>query len=119
MEVIMDINKQVFMQAAIVIDQITREYLDFIATKRQFVAERLINASAIDDDTYEAISSAVDRTLSIMRHVEEMGTGDSTGHKVRQKRLAEVKSIMHIARSHPQSALKRLDGLPKKKLVNA
>lgn len=112
-------NKEVFMYAAIAIDKIVREYLDFVATRRQFLEERLLKASYLEDESYEAVSEAVERTLSVMRHVEEMGTGDSSGHRLRQKRIAEVKSIMHVARSHPESAIKRLQSLPSKNLVNA
>lgn len=113
-------NKEVFMYAAIAIDRIVREYIDFVApAKREYLEERLMKASYLEDESYEAVSEAVERTLSVMRHVEEMGTGDSSGHRLRQKRIAEVKSIMHVARSHPESAIKRLQSLPSKNLVNA
>jgi hypothetical protein len=112
-------NKEVMMYAAIALDKIVNGYLDFIATKREFLSDKMIKASCIEDETYEAISAAVVRTLHIMKNVEELGTGDATGHRLWQKRLAEIKSIMHIARSHPSAAIARLKALPSKKLMNA
>ena len=111
-------EKEIFMQAAIAIDKITREYLDFVVTKRNYVSDRIMRASHINGETFTAINDAVDRTLHVMRDIEEMGTGDSSGHRVRQKRLAEIKSILHVARSHPGSAIKRLKVLPTKRILN-
>lgn len=116
----MDTQKEVFMYAAIALDKITSDFLDFInPASRAYLGERVMQASAIDGDEYSDITAAVDRTLSLMKHIEENGTGDVSGHRLRQKRMAEIKSIMHIARSHPQSAIKRLKELPSKALVNA
>ena len=116
----MDTQKEVFMYGAIAVDKIVRDFMDFIAPgTREYLGERIMRASTIEGDSYHDIAVAVDRTLSIMRHIEENGTGDVAGHRLRQKRLAEVKSIMHIAQSHPQSAIKRLKELPSKNLVNA
>ena len=116
----MDTNKEVFMYAAIAINKITQDFLDFInPAAREYLGERIMRASSIDGEDYRDIVTAVDRTVGLMRHIEENGTGDVAGHRLRQKRMAEVKSIMHIARSHPQSAIKRLKELPSKNLVNA
>lgn len=116
----MDTTKEVVMYAAIAIDRIINEYLNFISpAKREVLAERLIKVSTVEEDTPSSVCAAVDRTLHIMKAVEEGGTGDSSGHKLRQKRMAEVKSIMHIASAYPSAAISRLQALPKKQLVNA
>ena len=78
-----------------------------------------MRASYVEDEDYQSISDAVGRTLHIMKNVEELGTGDVSEHRRWQKRLAEIKSIMHIARSHPDAAIRRLQSLPTKKLLNA
>lgn len=116
----MDTNKEVVMYAAIAIDRIVNEYLNFVSpAKRELLSERLIRASTVEEDTVRSVGAAVDRTLHIMKAIEEGGTGDSAGHKLRQKRLAEVKSIMHIANAYPSAAIDRLKSLPSKKLANA
>lgn len=113
-------DKEVLMYAAVAVNQIVNGYMDFLApAKREYLAERLMRASYIEEETYQSVSEAVGRTLHIMKNVEELGSGDMTGHRQWQRRLAEVKSIMHIARSHPQAAVSRLKTLPTKKLLNA
>ena len=116
----MDTSKEVVMYAAIAIDRIVSEYLDFVSpAKREVLADRIIKASTVEEDTPRSVGLAVDRALHIMKAVEEGATGDATGHKMRQKRLAEVKSIMHIANAYPSAAIDRLRKLPSKTLANA
>ena len=116
----MDTNKEVFMYGAIALDKITRDFMDFInPASREYLYDRIMKASTIDGDEYRDIVQAADRMLAIMKHIEENGTGDVAGHRLRQKRMAEIKSIMHIARSYPSAAIKRLKELPSKNLVNA
>ena len=114
----MTTRKDVFMHAAIVMDKLIKDYLDFVITRRDYVTQRLMEASHIKEDTYEAVCEAVDSVLFIMRELEQGGLGDMTGHRLRQHRMAELKSIMHIARAFPDKALKRLKELPTKRLVN-
>jgi hypothetical protein len=112
-------QKEVFMHGAIALDKLVKDFLDFVVTKRPYVTDQIMRASRLDEEDYDSVSDAADRVLHVMRSVEEMGTGDAEGHRVRQMRMAEIASIMHIARAFPDKAVKRLQGLPAKRLVNA
>lgn len=112
-------QKEVFMHAAIALDRLVKDYLDFVVTKKPYVTDQMMRASRLDEEDLDSVSDAADRVLRVMRSIEEMGTGDAEGHRVRQMRVAEIVSIMHIARAFPDKAIKRLQALPAKRLVNA
>jgi hypothetical protein len=112
-------QKEVFMHAAISLDKLIKEYLDFVVTKRPYVTDQIMRASRLDEEDYDSVADAADRVLRVMRNIEEMGTGDVEGHRVRQMKMAEMISIMNIARAFPDKAVKRLQALPTKRLINA
>lgn len=112
-------QKEVFMHAAIAMDKLIKDYLEFVITKRPYVSDQIMRASMIHEEDLDSVSDAVDRVLHVMRGIEEMGTGDAEGHRIRQLKMAEIGSIVHIARAFPDKAIKRLKELPTKKLVYA
>ena len=113
-------QKDVFVHAAIAMDALINDFLNFIAIgKRQYVVDQIMKASRLDEEDLDSVMDAVDRVLFVMKAVAENGTGDMEGHRVRQKKMAEIRSIMNIGRAYPDAAIKRLKALPAKRLLNA
>lgn len=112
-------QKEVYMYGAIALDALVKDFLDFVVTKKPYIRDQVMRASRLDEEDLDSLSDAADRVLRVMRSIEEMGTGDVEGHRVRQMRVAEIASIMHIARAFPDKAVARLKALPSKRLVNA
>lgn len=68
--------------------------------------ERLIAASACDD-TLEGVRRTVKNVASIMREIAWEATGDMTDLNGIIRRVEELGSIAHIARSYPDKAIAR------------
>jgi len=112
-------NKEVMMYAILAFDKVLRDYMDFITIKSLYMKDALIRASQIEDESREGIVEAVDETLHVMKMIKENSTGDANEHSLRMKKVAEIKSIMHISAAFPDKAVKRLKELPTKRLINA
>lgn len=112
-------EKEVVMQAATTLDRMVDDYLKFLSNRKPYIADRLVSASHVKRDTFGSVVDAVNQTVGIMKMIEESCHGDTSGHRMRQKRVEEIRSIMTVAKAHPDKAIKRLKELPNKRLINA
>ena len=88
-------------------------------TQAEKAAQAMIEASDIDEPEHDKVVSAVYKTISIMRGIEqELVSYDLSKYIKRRKTVEQINSIMHISRAYPDSAIKRLKGLrPKIEMV--
>jgi hypothetical protein len=68
----------------------------------------LLEVSAISDMTYDGILATLAETIKICSKLEAEAGAEYFEMVRWKKSLAEIGSIMHISRSHPESAIKRL-----------
>lgn len=81
-------------------------------TQVQRAAQAMIEASGVDEPDYDKVVLAVNRTVSIMRDIEQdLVSHDLSKYIGRRKTVEQIKSIMHISRAYPDNAIKRLKGL--------
>ena len=84
-------------------------------TQAQRAAQAMIEASGVDEPDYDKVVLAVNRTVSIMRDIEQDLVSHDLGKYIgRRKTVEQIKSIMHISRAYPDNAIKRLKELRSK-----
>jgi len=121
----------VYMEASITLNDLLSEYIaefgmrpknkreDDKLTESEKQANFLVNASGIDELSYENVLSACNRTINVMKDIEyDLISGDLGEHKDRRRKVEQILSIMHIGRAYPDSAIKRLKGLRPKMTIN-
>ena len=78
-------------------------------TKAEKAAEAMLNASSADDLTNATVTTAIRRTVGVMRDIEQdLISHDLSKYIERRKKVEQLGSIMHIGRAYPESAVKRL-----------
>ena len=81
-------------------------------TQAEKAAQAMIEASGIDEPEHDKVVSAVYKTASIMRGIEqELVSYDLSKYIKRRKTVEQINSIMHISRAYPDNAIKRLKEL--------
>jgi|GEM_PF-1764661 len=81
-------------------------------TQAEKAAQAMIEASGIDEPEHDKVVSAVYKTTSIMRGIEqELVSYDLSKYIKRRKTVEQINSIMHISRAYPDNAIKRLKEL--------
>ena len=121
----------VYMEASITLNDLVAEYIaefgmrpknkreDDKLTESEKEANFLVNASGVDELSYENVLSACNRTINVMKNIEyDLISGDLGEHKDRRRKVEQILSIMHIGRAYPDSAIKRLKGLRPKMTIN-
>lgn len=121
----------VYMEASITLNDLVAEYIaefgmrpknkkeDDKLTESEKQANFLVNASGVDELSYENVLSACNRTINVMKDIEyDLISGDLGEHKDRRRKVEQILSIMHIGRAYPDSAIKRLKGLRPKMTIN-
>ena len=114
----MDKQDIIALDATMLIGELVQEYINNFKFRDERKNEKLINASYIEDLTMDCIKDAIWKIISVMKDIEYEATNSVDEYVTRRKRMEQVKSILLIGRSHPDSAIKRLKGLkPKYKKV--
>jgi hypothetical protein len=86
-------------------------------TKAEKAAEAMLNASSADDLTNATVTTAIRRTVGVMRDIEQdLISHDLSKYIERRKKVEQLGSIMHIGRAYPESAVKRLKLLKPEKV---
>lgn len=80
-------------------------------SRNQRVTEKLTTAAYVDDPTYDGINTALKRLLWAMEEVEGEAGAEFMEMIKWRKGMEEIFSIMHVGRSHPESAIVRLKKL--------
>ena len=112
------------LEAIMTLNDLIMEYLDVFnmhpkfdvpsvyQTQAQRAAQAMIEASGVDEPDYDKVVLAVNRTVSIMRDIEQDLVSHDLGKYIgRRKTVEQIKSIMHISRAYPDNAIKRLKEL--------
>jgi hypothetical protein len=112
------------LEAIMTLNDLIMEYLDefnmhpkfdvpsVYQTQAQRAAQAMIEASGVDEPDYDKVVLAVNRTVSIMRDIEQDIVSHDLGKYIgRRKTVEQIKSIMHISRAYPDNAIKRLKEL--------
>ena len=89
-------------------------------TRAEKAAENLIKASYAEETDYQSVMSAINKTVGVMRDIEQDLISHDLGKYIdRRRKVEQLGSIMHISRAYPDSALKRLKEMKPKKVVDA
>jgi hypothetical protein len=89
-------------------------------TRAEKAAENLIRASHAEETDYQSVMSAINKTVGVMRDIEQDLISHDLGKYIdRRRKVEQLGSIMHISRAYPDSALKRLKEMRPKKVVDA
>ena len=88
-------------------------------TRAEKAAENLIKASHAEETDYGSVVSVINKTASVMRDIEQDLISHDLGKYIdRRRKVEQLNSIMHISRSYPDNAMKRLKALKPQKVVN-
>ena len=89
-------------------------------TRAEKAAENLIRASHAEETDYQSVMSAINKTVGVMRDIEQDLISHDLGKYIdRRRKVEQLGSIMHISRAYPDSALRRLKDMRPKKVVDA
>ena len=110
----MDKQQIIILDASILIGELIQEYIDNFKFRDPRKTENLINASFIEEPTMDEVKGAIWRILNVMKDIEYDATSVVDEYVNRRKKIEQIKSILLIGRSHPDSAIKRLKGLKPK-----
>ena len=110
----MDKQQIIILDASILIGELIQEYIDNFKFRVPLKTENLINASFIEEPTMDEVKGAIWRILNVMKDIEYDATSMVDEYVNRRKKIEQIKSILLIGRSHPDSAIKRLKGLKPK-----
>lgn len=110
----MDKQQIIILDASILIGELIQEYIDNFKFRDPRKTENLINASFIEEPTMDEVKGAIWRILNVMKDIEYDATSMVDEYVNRRKKIEQIKSILLIGRSHPDSAIRRLKGLKPK-----
>jgi len=83
-----------------------RHFMHGSLTKKN--EEKLLDALRSNSDDFEDLGLIIKRTASIMQEIYYDLTGDISTLKSIKRKVEELSSILHISRSHPANALRRV-----------
>ena len=83
-----------------------RHFMHGSLTKKN--EEKLLDALRSNSDDFEDLGLIIKRTASIMQDIYYDLTGDTSTLQSIKKKVEELSSILHISRSHPANALRRV-----------
>lgn len=84
-----------------------RYFMHGSLTKRD--EEKLLDALRSNSDEFEDLNLVIKRTASVMQDIYYDLTGDTSTLKSIKKKIEELGSILHIGRSHPAAAFRRVE----------
>lgn len=119
-------------EAVVVLNDLVMDYLDEFnmrprskevgipQTRAEKAAENLIRASYTEETDYLSVMSAINKTVGVMRDIEQdLISHDLSKYIDRRRQVEQLGSIMHISRAYPDNALKRLKALRPRRVVDA
>ena len=83
-----------------------RHFMHGSLTKR--AEDKLLDALKSNSDEFEDLSLITKRTAAVMQDIYYDLTGDISTLKSIKKKVEELGSILHIGRSHPEAAFRRV-----------
>jgi hypothetical protein len=84
-----------------------RHFMHGSLTKRD--EEKLLDALRSNSDEFEDLKLVIKRTASVMQDIYYDLTGDTSTLQSIKKKIEELGSILHIGRSHPEAAFRRVE----------
>ena len=125
-------GNMVYVTAAVTLNDILNEYMKEFGllprprgpgvqqTKAEKRGEDLMYASYIEDPDYDSVIKACRKTVMKLEDFEnEVVTSDLSEQRERRRKVEQIISIMHISRTYPDNAIKRLRELrPKMEKIN-
>ena len=84
-----------------------RHFMHGSLTKKN--EEKLLDALRSNSDDFEDLGLIIRRTASIMQEIYYDLTGDTSTLQSIKKKVEELNSILHIGRSHPDGAFRRIE----------
>jgi len=118
-------------EAIVVLNDLVMAYLDEFnmrpkpkeigipQTRAEKAAENFIKASYAEETDYQSVTSTINRTVGVMRDIEQdLISHDLSKYIDRRRKVEQLGSIMHISRAYPDSALKRLKALKPQKVID-
>jgi hypothetical protein len=109
METNMREDKNLNFEIVLTLDELVAAFRHFMhgsLTKKN--EEKLLDALRSNSDDFEDLGLIIKRTASIMQEIYYDLTGDTSTLKSIKKKVEELSSILHISRSHPANALRRV-----------
>jgi hypothetical protein len=120
----LDMQNMVYVEAAVTLNDIVNEYMREFGlmprprgpgvqqTKAEKRGEDLMHASYIEEPDYDSVIKACRKTVMKLEDFEnEVVTSDLSEQRDRRRKVEEIISIMHISRTYPENAIKRLKRL--------
>ena len=102
-------DKNLNFEIVLTLDELVAAFRHFMhgsLTKKN--EEKLLDALRSNSDDFEDLGLIIKRTASIMQEIYYDLTGDTSTLKSIKKKVEELSSILHISRSHPANALRRV-----------
>ena len=96
-------------EVVVALDELVAAFRHFMhgsLTKR--AEDKLLDALKSTSDEFEDLSLITKRTAAVMQDIYYDLTGDISTLKSIKKKVEELGSILHIGRSHPEAALRRV-----------
>lgn len=96
-------------EVVVALDELVAAFRHFMhgsLTKR--AEDKLLDALKSNSDEFEDLSLITKRTAAVMQDIYYDLTGDISTLKSIKKKVEELGSILHIGRSHPEAALRRV-----------
>jgi hypothetical protein len=109
MEINMREDNNLNFEIVLTLDELVAAFRHFMhgsLTKKN--EEKLLDALRSNSDDFEDLGLIIKRTASIMQEIYYDLTGDTSTLKSIKKKVEELSSILHISRSHPANALRRV-----------
>ena len=113
-----------YVEATITLNDIVHEYMKEFgllpqvrevgvpASRAEKRGEELMKVSYIDEPNLDSVIKACRKTVSKLEDFEnEIVTSDLSEQRERRRKIEQIISIMHISRTFPEKAIKRLKGL--------
>lgn len=96
-------------EVVVALDELVAAFRHFMhgsLTKR--AEDKLLDALKSNSDEFEDLNLITKRTAAVMQDIYYDLTGDISILKSIKKKVEELGSILHIGRSHPEAALRRV-----------
>jgi hypothetical protein len=109
MEINMREDNNLNFEIVLALDELVAAFRHFMhgsLTKKN--EEKLLDALRSNSDDFEDLGLIIRRTASIMQEIYYDLTGDTSTLQSIKKKVEELNSILHISRSHPANALRRV-----------
>jgi hypothetical protein len=110
MEINMREDNNLNFEIVLTLDELVAAFRHFMhgsLTKKN--EEKLLDALRSNSDDFEDLGLIIRRTASIMQEIYYDLTGDTSTLQSIKKKVEELNSILHIGRSHPDGAFRRIE----------